>query len=194
MPLGSHIASFYRNLSELRGVAVPFIHKGLKQGDRCICIVEEESRDDLQVILQERGVDVEAALASGQLSILTAEETYLSSGLFSPEKVIALYEGMLNTAIREGYRTVRITGETNWALRECPGVDRLLEYEAKIHRMLTCYPQVTLCQYNITRFRGDIIMDALRVHPFFIVDGALIRNHFHVPPDEFLSQLEARTL
>ena len=73
VPLGSPIASFYRNLSELRGVVVPFIQKGLEQGDRCICIVHEETRDGLQETLQDQGVDVEAALESGQLRILTAK-------------------------------------------------------------------------------------------------------------------------
>lgn len=193
VPLGSHIASFYRNLSELRRIAVPFILKGLEQGDRCICVVYEETRDGLQGSLQDQGVDVEAALESGQLSILTAEETYLSPGYFNPEKMLEFYESALRTAIEEGYRVIRATGEMAWALEERPGVGQLVEYEAKLNRMLATYPQVTLCLYNLTRFRGDTVMDVLKVHPVCIVGDALIYNHFYIPPDEFLRQLEAQT-
>ncbi len=193
VPLGSHIASFYRNLSELRRIAVPFIQKGLEQGDRCICVVHEETRDGLQGSLQDQGVDVEAALESGQLGILTAEETYLSPGYFNPEKMLEFYESALRTAIEEGYRVIRATGEMAWALEERPGVGQLVEYEAKLNRMLATYPQVTLCLYNLTRFRGDTVMDVLKVHPVCIVGDALIYNHFYIPPDEFLRQLEAQT-
>ena len=76
VPLGSHIALFYRNLHQLRAVTVPFIEKGLEQGDRCICVIHEESKEELQQIWQGHGVDVKAASASGQLSVLTAEESY----------------------------------------------------------------------------------------------------------------------
>ena len=193
VPLGSHIASFYRHISEMRGVVVPFTQKGLERGDRCICVVDEETRDGLQEVLRGQGVDVEAALASGQLSILTAEESYLSGGYFDPEKMVEFYEAALRTAIEEGYRVIRITGEATWALREYPGVERLMEYEAKVHKMLIRYPQITLCQYNVTRFRGDMIMDVLRVHPICILGGVLIHNHFYTPPDEFLRELETRT-
>jgi hypothetical protein len=190
--LGSHIAFFYRNLDQLRALTVPFIQKGLELGDRCICVVHEESKEELQQVCQGHGVDVEAALASGQLSMFTAEESYLLPGYFSPEKMIEFYETMLRAAIEEGYKVIRITGSTSWAMEERPGVERLMEYEAKVHKMLIRYPQVAICQYNITKFSGDTIMDALRVHPLCIVGGVLIANHFYIPPDEFLSELEAR--
>ena len=193
VPLGSHIASFYRNLSELRRIAVPFIQKGLEQGDRCICVVYEETRDGLQGSLQDQGVDAEAALESGQLSILTAEETYLSPGYFNPEKMLEFYESALLGAIERGHRVIRISAEMTWALQKRPGVERLMEYEAKLHKMLVTHPHITMCQYNLTRFRGDMIMDALKVHPLCIVGGLLIANHFYIPPDEFLRQLEAQT-
>jgi KaiC/GvpD/RAD55 family RecA-like ATPase len=192
VPLGSHLAFFYRNLDQLRALTVPFIEEGLEQGDRCTCVVCEESKEGLQGIWQRHGIDVKAALASGQLSMLSAEESYLAPGCFSPEKMIESYEAALHTAMVEGYKVIRIIGEMSWALQEKPGVERLMEYEAKVHKMLIRYPQVTICAYNITRFRGDTIMDALRVHPVCIVGGVLIVNHFYIDPDEFLRELQAR--
>lgn len=193
VPLRTHMASFYRNLSELRGVVVPFVRRGLKGRARCICVVEEETRDGLQQCLQGPDVDIDAALACGQLSIFTAEESYLSLGYFSPDKMIEFYEAHLRRAVDEGYREIRISGEMTWALRDFPGVERLMEYEAKVHRMLINFPTITICHYNVTKCRGDMVMDSLRVHPACILGGVVIRNHFYMSPDDFLKHLEART-
>lgn len=193
LPLGSHVASFHYNLSGLRSIVVPFIQKGLEEGDKCICVIHEETRKGLQKALREQGVDVEAALGSGQLSILTAQESYLSPGYFSPDMTVEFYEAALRTATAEGYRLIRITAEMAWALDKTGGVAWLPVYEAKAHKMLTSYPQITICHYNLTKFRGDTIMDALRVHPASIIGGLLIRTQLHIPPDKFLRELERRT-
>jgi hypothetical protein len=193
VPPGSHIASFYRNLSELQGIVAPFTQKGVEQGDRCICIVDDETKDELQEVLKGQGVDVEAALASGQLSIFTASDFYVRDGIFNPDRVVNLLQSEMERTLAKGYPALRVTGERTWALQEWPGAERLMEYEAKLHKILIRYPQVTLCQYNVTRFRGDVIVDALRVHPICIIGGVLVRNHFYVPPDEFLRDLKSRT-
>ncbi len=193
VPLGSHIAAFYRDREEQRSVVVPFIKTGLMRGAKCICIIDEETRDGLEGALQGASVDVGAVLASGQLSILTAEETYLSNGYFSPEKTLDLMETYLRTAREEGYGEVRVTGEMTWALQERPGVERLMEYDAMLNQVLPGYPHVTICQYNVTRFSGDTIMDALKTHPDCILGGIIIHNHFYQTPEAFLRELREQS-
>lgn len=192
VPLGSHLATFYRNREEQRAITVPFIRTGLEQGAKCIYIVDEETREGLAEAWQGVGVDVGAALSSGQLSILTAEETYLSQGYFSPQEMLDFVEAALRTAVEEGYGEVRVTGEMTWALREVPGVEWLMEYEAKLNKVLPNYPQVAICQYNITRLSGDIIMDALKTHPDCILGGVIVHNHFYLSPEAFLRELRER--
>jgi hypothetical protein len=193
VPLGSHIAAFYRDLKEEFSITVPFIKTGLVQGARCICVIDKETRDELAKVLSGPGVDVEAALASGQLSILTTEETYLSEGYFSPEKMLDLWETILRSALEKGYQEIRITGEVDWILQEKPGAERLMEYETKLGQILPSYPHVTICLYNIGRLGGDIIMDALQTHPDCILRGLMIHNHFYRDPEEFLRELRERS-
>jgi hypothetical protein len=81
-----------------------------------------------------------------------------------------------------------------WAVDKSLALGWLPVYEAKAHKMLVEYPQVTICHYNLAKFRGDTIMDALRVHPASIVGGMLIQNHFHIPADEFLKQRHIPTV
>ena len=48
MPLGSHIAMFYRNREEKLAIVVPFIKAGLERGARCVWLVDEETRDGIE--------------------------------------------------------------------------------------------------------------------------------------------------
>lgn len=187
--LGSHIAAFYRNRQEQHAITIPFISTGLKRGARCIYAVEEETRDSLAGALQGAGVNTISALASGQLTILTADEAYLSGGCFKPDRMLDFWKASLEIAMKKGYQEIRITGELSWILQKRPGVERLMEYEARLNKVLAGYPQITLCQYNIARISGDIVLDALKTHPDCILGGVIIHNHFFVSPDDFLKQL-----
>ncbi len=192
VPLGSHLSALYRNRKEKLAVIVPFIKTGLEQRAKCIYVIDEETRGGLEQALRGAGVDTGAALSSGQLSILTSEETYLSQGYFTPEKMLDFYGTALHTAIQEGYGEVRITGEMTWALQKMPGVERVIEYEAKLDKAFNTYPHITICQYNIARVTGDFILDVLKAHPDCILGGVLIHNHFYQPPEVFLKELRER--
>ncbi len=188
-PLGSHIAVFYRDAEERRGVLIPFVKTGLENGARCFVVLHEDTREGLQKALPE--VDLEAAEASGRLQLFAAAEVYLSRGRFSPRKPLGFYEALLRAAVAEGCGEIRVIADMSWALPERPGVSRLMEYEAKAQKMLSRYPQLTICLYDMKRVQGDIILDALRTHPCCILGGILIRNHFYMHPDEFLRRIRS---
>ena len=114
VPIGTHIAAFYRDDEERRSLVVPFIKAGLEQGARCISMAYGETRDALLGALQ--AVDVQAVMASGQLRIFTAAETYLSEGYFSPQKMLSLLETFMREAVEEGIEQIRLTGDMTWAL------------------------------------------------------------------------------
>lgn len=194
VPLGSHIAGFYRNLQEHCNITIPFIKTGLMRGAKCVYVFNAETRDGLEGTIQGVGVDVdvEAALTSGQLNILSTEETYFSEGSFSPKNTLDLLETALRTAREEGYGEVRLTGDMTWALQERSGVEQLMEYEALLDQLLPDYPQIAICRYNLARFPGDIIIDVLKTHSDCILGGILVHNHFYQDPKVFLKELQER--
>jgi hypothetical protein len=49
-----------------------------------------------------------------------------------------------------------------------------------------------VCAYDLTKFRGDVVVDVMRTHPMIIVGGILQENPFFTPPEEFLRQLHHR--
>lgn len=80
-----------------------------------------------------------------------------------------------------------------WALEDYPGVDQLLEYEARVNDVLAKYKGPAVCVYDLTKFGAEILIDVLRTHPMVIIGGTLRENPFFVPPDEFLQELRARS-
>jgi hypothetical protein len=91
-----------------------------------------------------------------------------------------------------GFRVSRSIGNMEWALEDPPGVDDLVEYEARLNYILPRYEDPVICVYDIAKFNGAIIVDILRTHPMVVIGGTLQENPFFVPPDEFLRQLRER--
>jgi len=79
-----------------------------------------------------------------------------------------------------------------WALQDRPGVEDLVEYEARLNYILPRYNDPILCVYDLSKFGGAVVVDILRTHPMVIIGGILQVNPFFVPPDEFLREWRQR--
>jgi hypothetical protein len=82
---------------------------------------------------------------------------------------------------------VRAAGEMTWALRQMPGVEELIGYEAKLNKFLPKYPQVIVCLYELGRFTGEVLVEVLKTHPKVLLGGMLLDNPYYLEPDEFLA-------
>ncbi len=131
-----HLCLIYESREEWRAAAIPFIAIGLKQGQKCVYVVDAHTVDDIRRCLTEEGIDVASAEQSGQLVVLHDTEAYTRDGSFDPDRMIALLIEETKKAVADGYPALRVTGEMTWALRGHPGSEKVLEYEAKLNRDL----------------------------------------------------------
>jgi hypothetical protein len=44
-----------------------------------------------------------------------------------------------------------------------------------------------VCQYDLRRFDGAILMDVMRVHPFIMIRGSVMRNPFYLSAENALA-------
>ena len=74
----------------------------------------------------------------------------------------------------------------SWAQNVITGplIDDFMGYEVQATRYARAYPQVALCLYDLDKFRGDVIIPALKVHPKVFFGGMLLENPYFVDPDE----------
>lgn len=129
---GDHLCCLYRSEEEHRALLAPFLRWGLEQNQKVLYIAEAHSTSTLLAYLRAEGVDTAAFFESEQFTVLTSDGSYTREGFFDPDLMIELLRRETEKAIDKGYRALRVTGETSWALRGLPGSERLKEYEAKL--------------------------------------------------------------
>jgi hypothetical protein len=182
----SHICAFFDSSREEYDCLVPYFAEGLANGEQVLTIRDAVAHRDHVQQLEEGGLHVKEALADSSLKVMASEETYLKDGCFDHERMFA----MLEEALKDGERNfgrVRTCGEMSWALRGLAGTDQLMEYEARVNTLLPEHDCTLMCVYDINKFSGKVLMDALSTHRHVLVNGKVVENQYYVPPREFLT-------
>ena len=81
-----------------------------------------------------------------------------------PRAQIKDFEVQLNAAAAAGAQSFRVFGDT-WEMRKKTNAEEFAEYEAAYDQVIARrYPVVTLCAYDVRRFSGVGVLDALKSH------------------------------
>ena len=188
---GDHICGFYRKPAERDNILVPFLADGLAAGDKCTCVVDSCTPDDVLARLAEQ-VEVGPYVAGRQLEVLDSYGTYLADGGFLPERMLKFWEAKARQGpCGDGAGFARNVGDMSWAHRDERCVGDLIGYESELNRIMSDFPQVNLCLYDLSRCSGELIMDVLKTHPKVLLGGMVIDNPYYLEPDEFLAGREA---
>lgn len=183
---GAHIAHFFQGDQERLDVLGPWMQAGLQAGDQCVLIAEASASPIITDHLSKMGMDVDAALASGQLLV--------SEGGTSVAEMSSMFDSVISAASRAGREIIRIGGDMTWALGKIPTTEKLLEWEAFYDRYVGQRANfVALCQYDHSRFDGSAIMCALQTHPLSIIGNVVQENPFYRDPEEVLLELSHGT-
>jgi hypothetical protein len=188
-----HICAFFYSLEEEYRVLLPFVKEGFEQGDKGYHIFDRPQHPAHLRRLQDAGIDVDRAQQSGQLEVLSWEETYLPDGRFDYHAMFDTFRDVLDASKSQGFPITRLVAHAEWIVQDWPGSSDWAEYESLLTGVLANYDDVVVCTYDLARYDGRIIMDVLRVHPMVIIGGRLLENPFYVPPDEVLPELRARS-
>ncbi len=118
---------------------LPFIKDGFERGDRAFHIVDPMLGDDHLRRLRSAGIDVEAEEKRGALELRNWQDAYLREGHFDQDRMLALIQEILDESPKKGFRLTRLVAHMEWALEDRPGVDDLVEYEARLNYLLPRY-------------------------------------------------------
>jgi len=180
---GDHICAFYRGREERDRLLVPFLQEGVRAGDVCLGITGARDHRHLQ-----RSILAGCDDGAGDLlELRDSEETYLASGSFSAERMLANWRAWGEEVFgRRGKAFARAATDLSWVQTapNGPAIDDFMSYEVQATRYARAYPQVALCLYDLDKFRGDVIIPALKVHPKVFFGGMLLENPYFVDPDD----------
>jgi hypothetical protein len=181
---GDHLCAIYLGQQERDDIVLPYIRAGLRDGDKCVCIIDSSPLDDLLASIGDER-EVEAYVTSRQLELHTADEAYLRAMPFSTEAMLEYWESTVGAAVTNGfYGFARVTGEMPWQMRTLPGRTEFFRYEGALNRYAPRYPQVILCLYDLALFGGGVLVDLLRTHPKLLMGGLILENPHYRPPDD----------
>lgn len=183
-----HLCLIYETQEEQFAAVIPYMKIGLERGEKCIYIVDDNTATMVVSRMKGADIDVESALAAGQLTIASKQDIYMKQGYFDPDWMIGFLKRTTDEAKSAGFSALRVTGEMTWVLGGDPGTERLMEYEAKLNYFFPDNDALAICQYNRNRFSPTIIKDVIATHPTVICGGLVCSNFYYVPPDDFLGE------
>ncbi len=185
---GDHLCVLYETEQEHQELLTAYIRDGLERNQKVIYIVDSHTAEVILEYLNKTGLRTTDFLASGQFSILTAEDSYLLDGSFDPGAMIDLLRREEDQALKEGYAAMRVTGEMTWVLRGQPGSERLIEYEARLNDYFPGSRALALCQYDRWCFDVRILLDIIATHPIVVIGTEAYDNFYYVPHKQFLGE------
>lgn len=180
---GDHICAFYRGREERDRLVVPFLREGVAAGDVCLCITGGADHRHLERSVLDGCDGADPDL----LEMEDAEDTYLAGGSFSADRMLTFWGDWGEQTFGEKKKSfARAATDMSWAERVISGpfIDDFMSYEVQATRYARAYPQVALCLYDLDKFRGNVIIPALKVHPKVFFGGMLLENPYYVDPDE----------
>ncbi|MFN8079029.1 MAG: MEDS domain-containing protein [Kineosporiaceae bacterium] len=179
---GDHVCGFYYGEDERDAMLLPFLREGLVGGDKCLVVVDSAAPEDVVA-----GIGGTAeSVASGQLEFYDADQTYLSTGAFDADRMIAFWEDRARGIAEEGrFGFSRLVGEMSWLERVPPPRGSVVRYESWADGFAARYAQTVLCLYDLRRLGSGILMDLMRTHPKLLLGGLVLENPHHISADEF---------
>jgi|GEM_PF-447613 len=189
---GRHIGAFFSSEEDRYRVLAPFIEEGLARGEKALHLIDPPSRQSHRRQLRKAGIDVDRAEAQRQLQLVSWDEAYLREGGFDQQAMLTLLPQLLDDGTARGFPLTRSITHMEWAMQDRPGVGDLIEYEARLNDVLAGNHDVVICAYDLTKFPGHLIVDALRVHPAVLIGGSLRDNPFYVLPERMLEELRKK--
>ena len=182
LELGDHVGVFYRGEEERDAFVIPVIASALSAGCGVVFVCDRSEPDAVARQLQAASIDVGAALERQQLHLFGGTDAYVGDGRFEPQRTVDFYRRTAEASAARGYPVLCVIGEMSWSLSDCPGTERLLEYEALYAEHFSRASTITLCLYDLDQTGGGQILDLLRLHARVVLNGMEMQNP-HVEPD-----------
>jgi DNA-binding transcriptional MerR regulator len=158
-PVHAHYPTFYATDDGRVRLAVPFLRDGLRLGQTCFLSATGQVRDSyINALAQVEGLDIEAPIRSGQLVVV--EEIGRTV-----EDCIAYWERSFWNAVDGGSKVIRVIGDMASERELFSSVGEMMRYETAYNGVAKRFPAVTLCQYDVRVFDGEVVYEAFKSHP-----------------------------
>jgi len=177
VPLGSHLIYFWENDQDFnRGVR--FLHPGLGQGEHCIIFGHDEALEKVLQTLRSEGFDPDQLVKNKELTVLRRR--------VAAQATLAEIAAAVEGAMRAGATAVRFLGNLGMGRDPLPaGEDDVVELENKATALISPFPCVIVCMYDVRTLSGHLIMrGGLQAHHLTVCGDGVRENPYYLPERE----------
>lgn len=173
-----HVVQFYESDSFLINSVSEFVESGFRMGDSCIIVATTSHREELEKLLQKKGVDLFFARVRGDYLALDPIETmteFMVNGMPEAGRFNEVIEDAISRVFKSP-RHLRIFGEIVallWNDGNRAAAIRLEELWNELFKRLPVYS--LFCAYPISSFKGESYEEQFT---------QVCRQHSLVIPDE----------
>ncbi|MDX6231796.1 MAG: hypothetical protein QOH68_764, partial [Nocardioidaceae bacterium] len=159
-----HVVNLYDDEADVIAAVCSYLAEGLAAGEAAVVVATESHRQAFDAGLHERGIDPEAARASGQYRCLDAAATlslFMVDGTPDPASFVRVIGGLVTEASAGG-RAVRAFGEMVALLWDDGNVVGAIELESLWNELGREYAFSLYCAYPMAMLNGSDDLDAIR--------------------------------
>jgi len=160
---GDHVCASFASDDEQRALVARYARHALRRGERFLYLVHHGDDATIRSWLAGDGIDVDAALALGQIEIRRIE---LGGAEIDPEALIAALQADRRAAKRDGYSALCATTEMSWGLAPHARVDAAERFECGVGRVFAAADVAGLCQYDRRLFPAGLLERLVATHDF----------------------------
>jgi hypothetical protein len=168
-----HVCALVDGTADAEATLLPIVLDGVALHERAVHFIDGRDRERHLLSLQTAGLDTESALDDGSLRVYAWDETYLREGRFDPARMTAYVRETLAEGRALGFSRTRLIGFMEWALEDAPGVNGILDYEARLQVAMRLLPDLVICVYDIRRHPQSILLETTMAHPSALIGGVL---------------------
>jgi anti-anti-sigma regulatory factor len=166
---GDHACASFGSDEEHRALVAGYARQALRHSERLLYLAHATSEATIRGYLEAEGIDVEAAIALGQVEIRHGGH---GRGPVDPEAMIGALQADLRDARRDGYSPLRVTSEMSWATDHPAQIDAVERYERAVNRVFGAADVAGVCQYDRRLLAPDVLERLTAAHDFQICTAA----------------------
>jgi excisionase family DNA binding protein len=153
---GSHLCGLYASDLGRITLAVPFLADGLNEGSVCLVVGPERTRKQILRHLRDRRPSLHADIDGEKLIQSDYHAAFRNQ--------LRYFRALIAKRAAEGAPSFRVWGDL-LQMRSRASEAKVVEYEAAYDQMIARnFPVVTLCAYDVRKFSGVEVLNALKGH------------------------------
>ncbi len=194
MNQGDHLCCIFESNEEFADLLTYCLKNALISSEMVLILTATKTEEEILRIIKSGGIELSGSDLAERLSIRNVADVFVTDGEFKPDETIQIFKLETERAIESGHKALRIICEVPPIHRMGSNPAKLVEYEAKLDRLLTCSKCIAVCLYDRRIFKADILLEVLHAHPILVTGNKAHNNPCYIPSADLLGDEVPETI